>query len=288
MATTLVLLFDPASRLRPARADFAELAGWRGAFIHKNVLAIYLVFALVVFLTVDRRGMLRWASIGGVVVMLIGAQSATGLAGALGVVLLWVWLLAIHRANRTRGLQAGVVVLSAVVALVLGSLLVLLLPNLLAFYGKDLTLTGRTDIWSAVSDLIVERPWFGHGLGAVFTDTPSQLALQVNREAGFEVPHPHQGVLDTMLALGLVGMVLYLGSLVATVVVAVRLLPIDPPLARMALMLSFAVVVMSLAESVFLGNPLMLVGVTQVVVFAALRRPRDPLDSSLERPTVGR
>ena len=286
LVTTAILVLDPATRLRPARGDIAELAGWRGAFIHKNVLAIYLVLALAVFLTVDRRGMLRIASIGGVVVLLFGSQSATGLAGALGVTLLWGWLVAIHRANHSRGLRAGVVVLSVVVALVVGSLLVLLLPDLLAFYGKDLTFTGRTDIWSAVSELIAERPWFGHGLGAVFTDPPGQLALQVGRVAGFDVPHPHQGALDTMLALGLIGMVLYLASLLVTVVGAVRLLPVDPPLARMVLLVSFAVVVMSLAESVFLGAPMMFVGVTQVLVLAGLRRAPRRLESAGERPTV--
>lgn len=271
--TAVILAVSPDTRLRRATQFQSELEGWHGHFTHKNSLAIYLVLGIAVFLTVDRPGPVRVASIAAAFVLLVGAQSATGIAGVLGIIVLWLWLVSLRRAQRRW--RAGVVAFSAIGATTLGAALVLLLPNLLAFYGKDLTFTGRTDVWSAVIGAIGDRPLVGHGLGAVFAPTPNQVYLEVARESGFQVPHPHQGTLDILLSLGAIGLVLFAASLIVTVVAAIRLIRFDPPVAHMVLLMTFAIVILSLSESVFLGSPMLMLGIAQVLVFTGLRNHRD-------------
>ena len=66
--------------------------------------------------------------------------------------------------------------------------------------------TGRTDLWKLAFDAILERPWFGHG------------EAQMSTVATFStMVHPHNFVLQTLLAWGLAGtlcilvLIFYLG-----------------------------------------------------------------------------
>ncbi|MBD0388699.1 MAG: O-antigen ligase family protein, partial [Nostoc sp. C3-bin3] len=73
------------------------------------------------------------------------------------------------------------------------------------FFGKDLTLTGRTDIWADVARKIQERPLQGYGFSAFW----SQPAEYIMRTFGWVPPNAHNGFLDLALDLGLVGLLLY-------------------------------------------------------------------------------
>jgi len=82
--------------------------------------------------------------------------------------------------------------------------------------GGDSTLTGRSEIWSAVWQMISVHPWRGWGFDAFWRgiDGPS---AQVWAMVGATPPHSHNGVLDLWLDLGAVGVLVFLGSfLVAT------------------------------------------------------------------------
>jgi O-antigen ligase len=71
--------------------------------------------------------------------------------------------------------------------------------------GKDPTLTGRTDVWSAVSELIYEKPVFGWGYGAMWVPT-DQVTMWVDRKCGdWGVPSAHNAMLEIALELGLLG-----------------------------------------------------------------------------------
>lgn len=60
----------------------------------------------------------------------------------------------------------------------------------------------RVEIWHRVQELIAARPWFGYGF-----DTARLLA----QGPGIVFLHPHNGLLQVWLELGLVGVVLFLG-----------------------------------------------------------------------------
>jgi len=62
-------------------------------------------------------------------------------------------------------LAIGVAFLAGCALLALVFTAVLDLPLVLSLLGKEPTLTGRTDVWAAVSHRIAERPMFGYGYG---------------------------------------------------------------------------------------------------------------------------
>ncbi|HEY1751473.1 MAG TPA: O-antigen ligase family protein, partial [Caulobacteraceae bacterium] len=77
----------------------------------------------------------------------------------------------------------------------------------LAALGKDETLTGRTEIWSAVMHQIVKRPWTGYGYGAVWTETSNWGPLPwISKEQGFVIHEAHNSWLGVWLELGYVGL----------------------------------------------------------------------------------
>jgi O-antigen ligase len=73
----------------------------------------------------------------------------------------------------------------------------------------DPTLTGRTVIWQFALEKISEHPWLGYGFGSfwrVGTGVPS-----VDEAPGFvaKMPHAHNGYIDILLQIGVVGSVLF-------------------------------------------------------------------------------
>jgi O-antigen ligase len=57
---------------------------------------------------------------------------------------------------------------------------------------------GREEIWAATVDAILSRPWFGYGEGQAF--------VALHWPAGISIlPHPHNVVLQVILAWGLLG-----------------------------------------------------------------------------------
>ena len=76
----------------------------------------------------------------------------------------------------------------------------------LGLIGKDPTLTGRTDIWSAVIELISERPVFGWGYRAMWVPT-DLVTMWVDMKTGeWGVPSAHNAFLEVTLELGLLGL----------------------------------------------------------------------------------
>ena len=109
-----------------------------------------------------------------------------------------------------------------IVAITLALLLLLLQLGLwynadllLGVFGKDSTLTGRTDIWLATLDLIKQKPLLGWGYMATWVPTDPQTAA-IWEEFRWPVPNAHNAYLDVTLQLGLVG----LGLLLTIIAVA--------------------------------------------------------------------
>lgn len=74
---------------------------------------------------------------------------------------------------------------------------------------RDVTLTGRTEIWAAVLKLDT-NPLIGHGFASAWL-TPAGRAL--SESVGF--PHAHNGYLETYMHSGFIGVFLLLGAIVA-------------------------------------------------------------------------
>lgn len=81
------------------------------------------------------------------------------------------------------------------------------------FFGKDGTFSGRKQIWDAVLLEVADRPWFGTGLAGFWRGMDAGEA-RVQAAVGWEVINGHNGYLDLVNELGLVGLGLFLIFLV--------------------------------------------------------------------------
>ena len=107
-------------------------------------------------------------------------------------------------------------------------------------------------IWAASLDTIRKRPFVGYGVGRVWGDRFDPLTADLHRRIGFRAAHAHNGALDVLLAVGIVGLALYLTVLVSTIWMAIRSLRTSgAPYARWALVSISAIVMMGLSEPLF-------------------------------------
>jgi exopolysaccharide production protein ExoQ len=201
--------------------------GFAGAFENKNSLGRIMalstiVFALLASIRRPRGPAVVFAGLSFVLVLLAG--SSTGLLVTLTVLSLTPLLRLLSRDMR---LAVG---LGGIAILVLGVGLLLVASNLgaaTAAVGRDPTLTGRTDLWQYVIVMILQRPWLGYGYETFWLwELPWRFS--VDEGAGWTAPNAHNGFLEVALALGVVGLVLFVIGLVRGLVRAVKYLQGEP------------------------------------------------------------
>jgi O-antigen ligase len=97
----------------------------------------------------------------------------------------------------------------AVVSIVCGAITWALLPMILALLHKDMTLTGRTQIWSVLLSSLAKRPWLGFGYSAFWVGTRGESANAIYALKWPRLSYAENGVLELALELGLVGVGIY-------------------------------------------------------------------------------
>lgn len=202
--------------------DPSHDGAWRGVFSTKNELGRMMSFAGVVwtirFLERDIAPRTALTALAIVLTAGIGSGSRT----ALGVTALMAGVLFLARLLSKPG-AGWVPVKGAVVTGALAAALVVVtnLRFLLAVVGSDYHLTGRTSIWAAVVDAIGRHPWFGYGFDAFWRGIAGP-SLAVWRQAQTNPPHSHNGFLDLLLNLGVVGMLAFVVAYLVALNRAVR------------------------------------------------------------------
>ncbi|NEO69554.1 O-antigen ligase [Moorena sp. SIO3H5] len=183
---------------------------WRGIYVHKNVLGKVMVPSAVVFLLLAIRGkknnLLLWGGFSFSVLLLLFTTSKTALVS----LIIMLFSLYLYRMLRWR----YDLLIPAIFAMTTfgGSVLIWLLDNadaLLSAIGKDATLTGRTKLWPFVLDMIDKQPWLGYGYGSFWNGLNGESAY-VWRAVLWPAPNAHNGFLELWLALGILGVLIYL------------------------------------------------------------------------------
>jgi exopolysaccharide production protein ExoQ len=75
----------------------------------------------------------------------------------------------------------------------------LIIVDVSSTFGRDETLTGRSDIWANLIPYALKRPVLGYGIGGFWTDAIRQQTSS----------HAHNGYLDIILNIGFVGHMLF-------------------------------------------------------------------------------
>lgn len=194
-----------------------DSGAWQGVFGQKNHLGRFMALSAIVWLvytaSVKRHRLLAGFGVLSVILVLL-SHSATSIA-LLFVLIATVLLV---RIVRLRARVALPLLLSLLA--VGGYLAVSVVRNLsrvTGLLGRDSSLTGRTQLWSLVWQMIRTHPWFGFGYGGFWLgyDGPSASIWSV---VGWNPPSAHDGFLDLLLDLGIAGMILF----VPTMLVAIR------------------------------------------------------------------
>lgn len=221
--------------------------GVRGAFTHKNVLGqLTAVGTLMGVGLLQRPG----GRVLGVTTVALGllclavAQSATAIAcTAAGVVILYV--LGVIGSRRLPPFVKPAMAAAGAAAAVL---LILAYPLLLETLGRDTSLTGRDLIWQFTLDRWEQRPWLGYGFRAFWTADYNSGLIAANFWAAYD--QSHNGYLQILLDLGIIGLALLLVWLFVVLWRSARLLH-DPDI-RMWVSLWAAFIVYSLTEAIYL------------------------------------
>lgn len=271
----LVSLVLPMSRAVALEDGLDDQAGFRGTFGHKNFLGVYAVLALAIALPLLRS---RWRRpiLIGLVIAALTTRSATTAGGLAALSFVWFWMRAIERGRtqRDRRLMLFVSTSSAVI----GLLTVLrLLPVLLDVYDKDITFSGRTIIWSESFAVLSRRPWNGYGLAGVWTNPPTSLTHELWNHIGFRAGHTHNGLVELLLDLGIVGAALGVVFLLSVIRLASRASRDNQlrPYGQWGLLFCASLIVMSLAEPLFANHYLAYLAIVWATLASMLNRRRD-------------
>ncbi len=240
----------------------AELVGaWHGLANHKNGLGalscISLIFWLHAWLTREVR--LLPALAGGAVALtcLLLSRSGTSLAATVFVTILLFILL-----RSPKGMRPYVPYAIALlaVALLVYALAVLdlvpgsgtLLAPITALTGKDVTLTGRTEIWAILSEHIRLNPFFGTGYAAYWTAAPvpgTDSYEFFRRMASFYPGSAHNGYLEILNDLGWAGLTCLIAYIVVYLRQSLQLLELDRNQGALYLALLFQQAITNLSET---------------------------------------
>ncbi|GEM_PF-1702732 len=187
---------------------------WQGVFGHKNQLGQFMAFSAVLWLLAAasfRRYLLPVLFGALSVILLLLSRSATALV--IFVTLIAVLLLV--RLLRVRGRLALPIIM---LTLAVGGYLAVRVASdpaaVLGLLGRDSTLTGRTQLWGLVWQMIRERFLFGYGYGGFWLGFAGPSA-PVWLATGWNPPNAHDGFLDLMLDLGVVGLLIFVPIVLA-------------------------------------------------------------------------
>jgi len=178
---------------------------WRGVFIHKNQLGAAASVSVFVFLVFPRfistSLSFRLICIAAATACLIFAQSAGSLV-ALCVLLVFYCLI---RALPVSG-NILVLIVFGVSALAFAAF-EFFSADFVAMVGRDVTLTGRTEIWRIVLNAIWQNPFLGYGYDAATANFIKPLLIG---QVGPAAVDAHNGYLDVMLGTGFLGLTILL------------------------------------------------------------------------------
>lgn len=175
---------------------------WQGIFPEKNDAAKNWLFLLT---PVCNRRIFQPRSMlyaGVVLLFLVMTQSVTAIV-ALAVYLVFIMCLPFFKklSLRSVAISTAVAVLITVLSV---SVLIEISPQVAGLLGRDLTLTGRTDIWAVLLQSAQKHPFLGYGYSAFWTGMAGESGL-VYMTVHWSFAYAHNGFLEVLLQVGMIG-----------------------------------------------------------------------------------
>ena len=224
------------------------MLNFRGVFPHKNLLGPAMAAGALASLhgiRVGARRLLNISMLTVFIVVAVASKSATSclvifaLCGADNVLTL------IRKGGATRVIGIAVVIFSIPIAGAVG----LNWTSIIESFGKDPTLTGRTDLWSYLYPAIYQKPLLGWGYGA-FWSPHNPAAVEISTALQWYVPEAHNALLEILLGTGIIGAVALVSLWLRNIVFAVRCFKTQQKrLASSSLLCSIGIFIFSISEA---------------------------------------
>lgn len=224
---------------------------WRGVWPEKNILGgvMALGFAILAGTAMlnPHRARLWWSFAALCLLLVLLSTSKTSLVA---LVMGFGTLIFVALVRRSPAIGVATVWLAVLGIGMVASVALFASDLLFKALGKDATLTGRTEVWTAAIRQIELRPWTGYGYAAVWDDTDPWAPLaKIVKEAHWRPHHSHNSWIEQWLGLGVFGLAswafYFLQTMVMAVVAAFR-----TPGAYLALPFLVIYALTSLTESV--------------------------------------
>jgi O-antigen ligase len=212
-----------ACRFIPAAID-PVFGSWRGMEVQKNWLAqnsLYCLLSSIVFLNLDKT---RFAKLYDSLLILISvliiykAHSSTMLV-AIAIIVFMSLVFQIESIFNKLGIGRSILGLTFLFILSLSGIFLIFSSEIFGlipgYFGKDMTLSGRVDIWEWVWSDIEKKLFLGYGFATYWIMGSSRLEIFASHFEGFKVNEAHNGYLEILLQLGVVGFILFLLPLIA-------------------------------------------------------------------------
>jgi O-antigen ligase len=226
---------------------------WQGIYTHKNILGRTMALGAISFLllatTAPKHRLIKWGGFLLLTLVVIKSQSLTALLALLAVVTLVPAIMAMRR-------RPVLIPVLIAVCVGLGSAALWLSDSsdhLARAFGRDVTFTGRLDLWQSAALVIGKSPWLGHGYGTSWVLGGEDATTDIAAFSEWNAPNPHDGFLTVALDLGLLGLALFVVSYTVTVARAIVRLRVDQTIEALwpVLFLCF-VFLTNITESIFL------------------------------------
>jgi exopolysaccharide production protein ExoQ len=181
----------------------------RGMYAHKNLLGKRFLLSGIIFLflatTAKKKQWLLWGGYSVSFLLVLLSKSTTCLAN---LILITIAFQAYQTLRWKYQTLIPTFLLVATLSVGFSLWFINGADALLSTVGKDTTLTGRTDLWPPVWDMIMKKPWLGYGYGAFWLGWNSESA-NVLRIIGWDAPNSHNGFLDIILSIGMLGFITF-------------------------------------------------------------------------------
>jgi len=212
-----------AGRFIPAATD-PIFQTWRGIEVQKNHLAqtsLYCLLSSIVFYRFDKA---RYSKLYDLLLMFFSvfliykAHSSTGIL-VLAMIVFVGFIFQIESIFSKFGYGRSFLLLIflfllgfSLIFLIFSSEIFSIIPG---YFGKDTTLSGRSDIWKFVWNDIEKKLLLGYGFATYWIMGSPRLEIFADLFEGFKVNQAHNGYLEIMLQLGIVGAIFFLFLIIA-------------------------------------------------------------------------
>ena len=262
LASLLVGLFDP-SLVKEAGNTISLKNAWRGLTSQKNLFGELATFGVIFWvhgwLAREVRGSVALLGTALAVGCLILSRSSTSwFAAAFTAAFIFILMRSAHVSRRYLAVVVGVF---AAICVTYGIALMNVVPGLEKFVfdpvtaltGKNLTFSGRTVIWRIIGRNIARHLLAGSGYAAYWGAGPVPSSPSYAFVVwGFWPTESHNGYLEILNDLGILGLACLLGYLSVYLRQAVRLFRVDRSQATLFLALLFYQALLNLSESTWL------------------------------------